>query len=776
MWTRGAVGVALIVGLAGPLFAAQTASGQLRTGVFAGPVIGLKYETPTVSGVTNDKGQFQCWDRQDVTFSVGGVILGTWNCANRVTLAHLDADVAGNIAKMNGIRLTNLARLVQSLDQDGVVENGVTITTKTHEIIGSRAINFARTEEQFTLAGISGDIHQLLGELDDQESGVFTANRPRWLRSAAAARNELRRNIRGFIKIRDVKVPMRDGSFLYADVFRPDDSERHPVVMTFSIYGKESHRGCVCNPTDYERHEEIEDEFFSGNPENDRYENHESANTVDWVPYGYAVMRVDGRGSCNNAGEQYPFSYQEAKDYYDAIEWAGVQPWSNGNVGLWGASYTGWNMPPVASLQPPHLKAMIPVSSDHKYIEDVIFIGGLYNEGFIKGWWHGGAREVCTDSRARGVRKGVDLDQEARRQQPFFYDSALHGRTGSLWMDPDMSKVVVPQWTEMPTIHPGNIHQRGTSEQFIRSATPLKDKKLILAPRSWMADAYARVAEHRAFFEHYLKGANNDITKMPPVRLFIATGNGAGYYQYAENWPVPGTNYTKFYLDATPSPWEGDGLRKDFLRLSLTPPKVEKSKSYSAEADVGSNYPPRAGSDACWSTGVSFVSDPVPDDLVLAGHMKLAVSVSSTSNDADVVASFRVMDERNRMVNYAGAPGASDYPLFWGVQRVGHRKLDPTWSTDWRPIYTYAKADYRPLTKGETVATEIELWANALEVKKGQRIRLDVQPTSACGRARLFYEPSYHTGAENTIYTGPKHPSYLQLPVIPIEGARKTDE
>lgn len=350
MWTTIVVTGALIVGLGfhfaaqtgrGQLLAAQTGTGHLRTGVFAGPVIGLRYQTPTGSGVTNERGQFRCRDGEVVVFSVGGSILGNWQCADRITLAHLDPDVAGLVAKMNGYRLTNMARFVQSLDQDGLVENGVTITPKTHEIIGNRAINFNVTEEQFTRAGQWGPIHQLLGELDDQASGVFTADRPRWLRSAAAAHNELRRNIRGIIKMRDVKIPMRDGSYVMADVFRPDDNEKHPVVMTFSIYGKESLRGCVCNPTDYERHEELEDEFFSGNPDNDRYENHESANTMDFVPYGYATMRVDGRGSCNSPGEQYPFSYQEAKDYYDAIEWAGVQPWSNGNVGTYGASYTG---------------------------------------------------------------------------------------------------------------------------------------------------------------------------------------------------------------------------------------------------------------------------------------------------------------------------------------------------------------------------------------------------------------------------------------------------
>jgi predicted acyl esterase len=748
---------------------AQQQSGEIRTGVFAGPVIGLKYQTPTLSGVTNEKGQFQCRDGEVMVFSVGGIVLGNWQCADRITLAHLDPDVAGNIAKMNGYRLTNMARFVQSLDEDGIVENGVTITPKTHEIISNRRINFNISEAQFTESGRAGEVHQLLGQLNDQASGVFTADRPRGLRSAAAARNEIRRNIRGIIKVKDVKVPMRDGSFLYADVYRPDDNEKHPVIMTLSIYGKESFRGCVCNPADYERHEEIEDEFFSGNPGNDRYENHESANTVDFVPYGYATMRVDGRGTCNSPGEQYPFSYQEAKDYYDAIEWAGVQPWSSGNVGTYGYSYTGWNQPPMASLQPPHLKAMMPLSSDFKYLEDVIYIGGIYNEGFAKAWWHGGAREVCR------VRK-EDYDQ-LWRAEGGFYDAAVNGPTGSLWMDPDISKVVVPQWTEMPTTHNGNIHQRGTSEQFIRSGTPLKDKKLILAKANWMADGYARVAEQRAFFDYWLKGIKNGIMDTPPVRAYIRAANGSGYYQYFDNWPAPQTKYTKLYLDASPSNWAGDRQRNDFLRLSQTPPSVEKSKTYSADVDTGSDFPSRAGLQPCWATGISFVTDPMPEDMVLAGYMKLVVWVSSTSSDMDVVTSFRVMDENNREVNFPSpnsetmqVPSGQIFPGFWGAMRVGHRKLDPKWSTDWRPVYTYTKTDYQPLKKGEIVQTQVELWPDTALVKKGQRIRLDVQPHGSCGRLQLAYDASYHKGAENTIYSGPNHASYLQIPVIPPTG------
>ena len=711
--------------------------------------------------------------REEIVFSVGGLVLGSTRCSDQVTLANLDASVAGDITKLRENRLTNMARFIQSLDADGNVENGVTITPKMHEIIGSRQINFDMSEDQFSDSGRAGEVHQLFGQLDEEAIDVFTADRPRTLRSAAAARNELRRNILGIIKMRDVKIPMGDGSFLYADVFRPDDDQMHPVIISFTPYGKEFYRGCVCNLVDYERHEELEDEYFSGDSTNSPVEVFEAANVMDFVPYGYVVIRLDGRGSCNNPGEQYPFSYQEAKDYYDTIEWAGTQPWSSGKVGTYGYSYTAWDQVAVASLQPPHLTAMMPLGNNAKYLEDAIFIGGIYNEGFLTPWYYGGLNAVCH-------ARTVDYDV-LWRQEGGWYEPAINGRQGSLWMDPDMSKVVVPQWAGMPLGDNSTDHQRGTSEEFIRAATPLKNKKLIMMKTNWMQDGYSRVAEQRAFFDYWLKGIENGIMNTPPVRAYIRTGDGGGYYQYFDNWPVPQTKYTKLYLDATPSNWAGDTRRNDFLRLSQIPPTVEKSKTYSADVGTPSrNYPPRAGSLPCWATGISFVTDPLPEDLVLAGYMKLAVWVSSTSSDMDIIASFRVMEENNREVNF-NEPGGSGgtrppdavaeiSPQFWGAQRVGHRKLDPSMSTDWRPIYTYTKADYKPMLKGEVIQAQVELWPSAVVVKKGQRIRLDVQPHGSCGRNRLAYDVSYHREAENTIYTGPNHASYLQIPVIPVTG------
>ncbi len=182
----------------------------VMTGVLAGPIRGICYQTPTSSGVTNERGEFSYLGGETVTFLIGGLVLGTTKAAPRVNLAQLVNRVAGNIEKLRDPGVTNLARLVLSLDQAGGVEGGVAIAAVVHEAVASMPINFSQPEDAFEKdAGVVG----LLAKLN-VTPGAFTANTPRALCDGAAARNELRRNIRGIFKQTDVRIPLRDGSCL----------------------------------------------------------------------------------------------------------------------------------------------------------------------------------------------------------------------------------------------------------------------------------------------------------------------------------------------------------------------------------------------------------------------------------------------------------------------------------------------------------------------------------------------------------------------------------
>ena len=734
----------------------STTKEKLLRGVFAGPVQGLDYRTQTISGTTDEKGEFEYRAGETITFSIGELVLGASPACESITPAHLAVEVGGDAAKLRNQKITNIARLIQSLDANGNPESGVVISDKTKMIVRKyrRRINFDQPEQAFS---------------KDQEVAALFTELGLPLRTPAQARNVVRRTLMGIRKLTDLKVPTRDGSYLLADVFRPMKEGRYPVIMTMGAYGKAFTFGRVCSEADALKFEEIEDGYFNGippapstftDPKTKGHpvvphiaEHFERANSADWVPNGYVVVHVDERGAGNSPGFFEQFSLQEAKDYYDAIEWAGTQEWSNGNVGLWGASYYAMAQYNVAQLQPPHLKAMVPIGGDLDSYRDYIYSGGgLFNPfNFV-------AKNAC------GEWKGVDWVPIAMANP--FADPAIYGPEGTLCISPDPSKITVPFWSSMGT--EGTIHTRGSSDAFILAASPHKKLLIISEPGihfwSYSKDFFKG---YKAFFDYWLKGAKNDIMKQPPVQMMVRTGWTGYYWQYEEEWPVARTRYEKYYLDANPSDCPGDGKRKEFLSLGRSVPSAGAKTAYSADVKFGADPP--------WSYGASFVTEPLKEDVLIAGYVKAVLWVSSSSTDMQLHTYVRVMDENNQEVPYTtGNPGMNKlYPVAQGALKVSHRKLDPARSTVYRPYHTHLRADCQPLTPGEIVEVEVELWPTTALIRKGWRIRLDVQPITGEGFVAPFVDTEgnqYQVGASNTIYTGPEHPSYVQLPIIPPKG------
>src|SRR5260221_24171 len=439
----------------------------------------------------------------------------------------LVSGVDDNIQKLLDPGLTNVAGFLCSLDRDGNVDGGIDIPAEVHDVTDLRSINFRR---DVSFAGVEADhvgdfakdpeVLRLFADLDAAK--LFPDPGPRTLCSPATARNEVRRNILGIRRFRDVKVPLEDGPFVYADLFRPDREGQFPVIMSCGVYGRAFHHHSVCNESDFEHHEEEEERYFHGNSDGLIFENHESVNTVDWVPHDYAVVRLDGPGTGKNPGQLAVWGYSTAKAYRDAIEWAGEQSWSNGNVGLWGMSYLAMTQHQAASLKPKHLKAMIAIGTDVDMYEEVVYTGGVLNEEFFPFWFKTGAlRAAC------GEADAVDFMAIVRASP--FKDSnpeAIFGPRSEVFMSPDMSGVDVPLWTVAVTTHPSHLHQLGSSEAYLTTPTP---NKKIDFWEDWFTKSYSAksVAEHRAFFDHWLKGVDNGIMDTPPVRLEIRRGNGA---------------------------------------------------------------------------------------------------------------------------------------------------------------------------------------------------------------------------------------------------------
>jgi uncharacterized protein len=153
----------------------------------------------------------------------------------------------------------------------------------------------------------------------------------------------------------DAPITMDDGVVLRADVFRPADAGKHPVILSYGPYAKglsfqEGYKG------NWARLIKAAPEVLRGS--SNKYQNWELVDPEKWVPDGYACVRVDSRGAGCSPGYLDVWSPRETQDLYQCIEWAGTQPWSNGKVGINGISYYAMNQWQAAALKPPHLAAL----------------------------------------------------------------------------------------------------------------------------------------------------------------------------------------------------------------------------------------------------------------------------------------------------------------------------------------------------------------------------------------------------------------------------------
>jgi len=525
---------------------------------------------------------------------------------------------------------------------------------------------------------------------------------------------------------KDVSIPMRDGAILKADVFRPDSQERFPIIMDMTAYQKDA---LWVPPPDLEE-------------KANQYMNWETGNPEWWCPRGYILVRVDSRGSGKSPGFAEPWLKQEALDFYDAIEWAGVQRWSNGNVGLLGISYMAMDQWWVASLQPPHLKAMIPWEGAADMYRDAAYHGGIYNN-FMSTWYlnlmfnhlHGPAQTYNPDALS------LNWIWHIMRNR---LDTGFYKGVQAEW-----DKILVPLYSVGNWSHT-MLHLRGNTEGFVRAAS--QNKKLRIHSGTHFHPFYAeegRIDQIR-FFDQWLKGIDTGIMKEPAVKACVRTDANSCEWRYNKQWPFDNTQWTKLYLSAPAA-----GAGKDAPgSLSKNAPTAERVSTYASQSAYRSGPPP---------TGTSFLSEPMTEDVEAIGPVNLVMWVSSSTDDMNIFATVRNIDSNGKEVTYSPiTPGSARAPAAVGWLKVSHRKLDPKLSTPYRPYHTHDEE--QKLKPGEVVKVEVEVWPTGTAFKKGHRIQLDVRPTDP--GYRVFTAESLKQET-NSIYTGGDRDSYLLLPVIP---------
>jgi predicted acyl esterase len=520
----------------------------------------------------------------------------------------------------------------------------------------------------------------------------------------------------GMIVERDVAVKMRDGARIYVDLFRPVDEKPAAPLIAWSPYGKHS-------PNDPRRFpgSDVKMDAISS------YTPFEGPDPLYWVPRGYAVIVADKRGNWYSEGRATFLSPDEAEDFYDLIEWAGTQAWSNGKVGLTGVSYLAQLQWRVAELNPPHLAAMNPWEGWADTYREVARHGGIPDTHFWPYLWR---------RWGAGVNEIEDLEA-GMREHPLF-DEYWASKAS------DYEKIRVPafivaSWTDQ------GLHTRGTLEGFKRISSP--QKWLEVHGRKKWAYYYETdsVMRLQKFFDHFLLGKNDAVRSWPRVRYEVREKFYVGAFKQAADWPLPQTQYAKLYLDAK------NGA------LKRAPVAEAASVSY---ASLG------GGADARAVFDIAFDE---PTELV--GHMNLKLHVATDgADDMDLFVGVQKLDARGALVGMAYYAMFNDGPVALGWLRVSHRELDPARSTEYQPVLAHRRE--LKLRPGEIVAVEIEIWPSGTRFEKGERLRLIVQGSDINkypkDKAPVYFrhEDTVNKG-RHVIHAGGPYDSHLLVPVIP---------
>ncbi|HET7766350.1 MAG TPA: CocE/NonD family hydrolase [Burkholderiales bacterium] len=565
----------------------------------------------------------------------------------------------------------------------------------------------------------------------------------------------------------DVPIRMDDGLVLRCDVFRPEKEGRFPVILSYGPYAK----GLAFQdgyPSAWQRMVAEHPDVAHGS--SNRYQNWEVVDPEKWVPEGYACVRVDSRGCGRSPGYVDHFSPRETRDFHDCIEWAGVQPWSNGKVGLNGISYYGINQWHVASLQPPHLAAMCIWEGAADWYRDMTHHGGILST-FWANWYDMQVKTVQYGLGERGPRSRVTgelvcgdetlSDRELQKNRCDFGDEILAHP-----LDDEYHRSRSPAWERIgvPLLSTANwggqgLHPRGNFEGFVRAAS--KEKWLEAHGIEHWTHFYTDygVSLQKRFFAFYLKGERNGWDSQPRVQLQVRRVDRF-VERHESEWPIARTKWTKLYLDPADH------------TLRPEAPKPGGSVSYAALGD-----------------GLTFMSAPFEEETEITGPLAARLFLSSSTADADVFLVFRVFTPDFREVVFMGAIDPHT-PVAQGWLRASHRKLDPRLSTEYRPYHSHDQR--QPLVPGEPVQLDVEIWPTSIVVPAGHRVALTVR-----GRD---YEWQRHTGARlsnfknelrgcgpflhddprdrppqvfggrNTLHAGPGKECFVLLPVIPPKG------
>ena len=547
----------------------------------------------------------------------------------------------------------------------------------------------------------------------------------------------------GMIVEKDVKIPLRDGGYLYADIFRPDSAtEKFPAIANITVYNKDK---LWIPPSDLEE---------EANP----YMNWEAANPMWWVPRGYVCVRIDSRGTGKSPGRCEPSSYQESLDFYDCIEWLAKQEWCSGNLGTLGISYHAACQWRLANLNPPSLKAIIPWEGRADQYRDQAYHGGIFSMGFLGNW--------INQHMAR------HLLGRTRKYNPDSFSPDMLWQYLSHDLDSEWWRMCSARWDQIkvPVYTVGNwggwgLHLRGNTEAYLCAASEHKKLRIHTGDHFRPFHSNEGKVDQLRFFDYWLKGIQNGIMDEPPIKLEIRTGGSKKPYafRFENEWPLARTQWTKMYfsIEKERSPDEAHAEGRLVAEQVSTARQISYSGSNPNKAGVGSG----SSAPGIGRSGISFVTDPMAHDTEITGPLMANLWVSSTAEDMDVMVTLRNIDPDGKEVFELGQQG-QPVVLTKGWLRASHRKLDPQKSLPYRPYHAHNERLW--LEPDVPVECQIEIISTCIVLKKGHQLRVDIHAQDSAGSGNFtHFHADYNEEATHTFYAGGAMNSFILLPIIP---------
>ncbi len=511
------------------------------------------------------------------------------------------------------------------------------------------------------------------------------------------------------VEERNLEIPMRDGTRLRADLYRPEGVDRAPVLISYYPYHKDDLIGSFCeHPRRY------------------------------FVERGYAHLLIDFRGLGSSEGVAWEaIDAREDLDGAESVEWAAAQPWSDGNVGVWGISYGGITSLKIAAQQPPHLRAIVPIYASGDIYRDYVYPGGCLNCLGAFGAWGSFmlAMNLMPPTLQDPEGEWFRLWQERLEAgDPYIFPWQDHPEHDEYWR----SRVIPAEKIEVPTFLIGgwrDIFPDRMPALFPQVSGP---KKLWMGP--WMHtppdvspyDQADYLAEMLRWWDRWLRDERNGVDTEPPVTVFV---QGRGWKHEAE-WPIARAETRTLHLG-------GDG------NLVEEPPADETSARYRAVPSVGA----QAGLWDPTGLGVGHPIDQGPDDLrslTYTGAPLDAPLEISGAPEAVLVAALEDGEDANLVVKLCDvAPDGASALITTGWLRAQHRE---------------GHGQSRALERGEPREFRVPLWATSYQVPAGHRLRVAV---SGADFPRIW--PTA-TNPTIRLVTGGAQPSAVHLPTIPGEG------